>query len=102
MRNKPTLTEIVRDAALDNDFGTDRALVLVQRLNHVYGGDKGTRKALDELADILIGIQERARLIHQAAEQDCLSTRTAERQDAARRELERADEEQSAYLSQFM
>ena len=66
--NKRTRTELVRDAALDDDFGIDRALVLVKRLNYVYGEDKATKKVLSELADILIGVRMRARVIHQAAE----------------------------------
>ena len=65
---KPSVTEIVRDAALDDDFGIDRALVLVRRLNHVYGRDPSTKKALNELADILIGVQCRSRAIHQDIE----------------------------------
>ena len=69
MSNKPTRTELVRDAALDDDFGIDRALVLVKRLNYVYGEDKATKKVLSELADILIGVRARARVIHQTAEQ---------------------------------
>lgn len=69
MSRKPSHTEIVRDAALDDDMGTDRALVLVQRLKHAYGRDPATYKALDELADILIGIQNRQRQVHQLAEQ---------------------------------
>ena len=100
MRNKPTLTEIVRDAALDDDFSIDEALVLIQRLNHVYGEDKATKKALNRLADIVIGIQERARIIHQAAEREYQGC-AAERQDAARKALEAQDAEQDEYLSQF-
>lgn len=69
MSRKPSHTEIVRDAALDDDFGTHRALVLVHRLKHVYGRDDATYKVLDELADILIGIQDRQRQTHQLAEQ---------------------------------
>lgn len=68
MRNKPSPTEFVRDAALNDDMGIHRALVLVQRLNHVYGSDTATKKALGELADILIGVQDRQRQIHQLAE----------------------------------
>ena len=69
MSRQPTRTETVRDAALDTDMGTDRALILVKRLNHVYGRDAATKKVLSELADILIGVQSRARIIHQSAEQ---------------------------------
>jgi hypothetical protein len=69
MRNKPSLTELVRDAALDDDFSIDEGLVLIKRLNVVYGSDKATKKALNRLADILIGIQERRRTIHQTAEE---------------------------------
>ena len=75
MSNKPTRTELVRDAALDDDFGMDRALVLLRRLNYVYGRDKATKKVLGELADILIGIQQRARLTHQEAEQQVKAER---------------------------
>ncbi len=82
MRNQPTLTEIVRDAALDDDFGTDRALVLVKRLNRVYGKDPATKKVLDELADILIGVGQRARIIHQTAEQTYQAERDREEQIA--------------------
>ena len=70
MSRTPTRTETVRDAALDTDFGTDRALILVKRLNHVHGRDAATKKVLSELADILIGIQARARVIHQTAERE--------------------------------
>lgn len=101
MRNKPTLTEIVRDAALDDDCSTDEGLVLVKRLYHVYGSDPATRKVLTRLADILIGIQARQRLIHQAAEQQYRSA-PAERQDAARRALAEQDEAQLRELSQFL
>lgn len=69
MSRTPTLTEIVRDAALDNDCGIDRALVLIKRLNVVYGADPATKKALTELVDILVGVRTRQRLIHQTAEQ---------------------------------
>lgn len=69
MRNKPTLTEIVRDAALDDDFSIDEGLMLIKRLNAVYGDDKATKKVLNRLADILIGVQTRSRLVHQTAEQ---------------------------------
>lgn len=82
MRNKPTLTEIVRDAALDDDMGIDRALVLVKRLNHVYGSDKATKKALEEIVDILVGVRSRARLIHQTAEQKYQAERDSEEQIA--------------------
>lgn len=68
MRNTPTLTEIVRDAALDDDFSIDEALVLLLRLNTVYGRDPATKKALTRITDILIGVQQRQRTIHQAAE----------------------------------
>lgn len=68
MRNKPTRTELVRDAALDDDFSIDEALVLVKRLNRVYGGDAATKKVLDRLTDILIGVQGRSRIVHQTAE----------------------------------
>jgi hypothetical protein len=101
MRNKPTLTEVVRDAALDDDFSTDRALVLVKRLYHVYGKDEATKKVLNELADILIGIQERQRIIHQAAEQEYQGL-PAERADTARAALEAADAQQSAEMAQFL
>lgn len=101
MRNKPTLTEIVRDAALDDDCGADRGLILVQRLYHVYGSDPATKKALNELTDILIGIQERQRVIHQIAEQQYRSL-PAERQDAAKRALAEQDEAQLTELSQFL
>ena len=96
-----TLTEIVRDAALDDDFGTDRALVLVQRLNHVYGRDPATKKVLAELVDILAGIQERQRAIHQAAEQD-YQRHAAGRQDAANAELRRQDEAELEQLAQLL
>jgi hypothetical protein len=82
MRNTPTLTEIVRDAALNNDFGIDRALVLVKRLNHVYGKDAATRRALAELVDILISVRDQARIIHQTAEQKYQAERDAEEQIA--------------------
>jgi len=68
MRNKPTPTELVRDSALDDDFGLDRALVLIKRLNYVYGRDKATKKVLEELTDILIAVRQRARERHQEAE----------------------------------
>jgi hypothetical protein len=68
MSRQRTRTELVRDAALDDDFGIDRALVLVKRLNYVYGEDRATKKVLTELADILIGVRVRARIVHQAAE----------------------------------
>lgn len=101
MRNKPTLAEIVRDAALDDDCSTNEGLVLVKRLNYVYGGDPATKKVLTRLTDILIGIQERQRVIHQAAEQQHRSL-PAERQDAATRALKEADEAQLRELSQFL
>lgn len=75
MRNKPTLTELVRDAALDDDFGVDRALVLIKRLNYVYGRDKATKKVLEELTDILIAVRQRARARHQEAERRWLAER---------------------------
>jgi hypothetical protein len=68
MRNKPTSAELARDSALDDDFGIDRVLVLIKRLNYVYGRDKATRKVLEEAADILIGVRQRARQRHQEAE----------------------------------
>ena len=68
MSRLPSSTERVRDSALDDDCGADRALVLVKRLNHVYGRDAATKKVLNELADILIGVQARARQRHQTAE----------------------------------
>lgn len=68
MSKRPTLTEIVRDAALDNDCGVDRALVLVKRLNAVYGKDDATKKVLTELVDILVRVRASSRLIHQTAE----------------------------------
>jgi hypothetical protein len=68
MRNKPTSAETARDSALDDDFGIDRALVLIKRMNYVYGRDKATRKVLEELTDILIGVRQRARKRHQEAE----------------------------------
>jgi hypothetical protein len=77
MRNKPTLTELVRDAALDDDFGLDRALILIKRLNVVYGRDKATRKVLEELTDILIGVRVRARERHQEAERRRIAERDA-------------------------
>lgn len=98
MRNTPTLTELVRDAALDNDFGVDRLLVLLLRLKHVYGSDPATHKALDEMADILIGIQARSRTIHQTAERQG----TVERQDDAKRRLTEEDEAQVARMAQFL
>lgn len=82
MRNKPTLTEIVRDAALDDDFSIDEGLVLLRRLNRVYGADPATKKALDRIADILIGVQARQRLIHQTAEQRYQEERDAHEQCA--------------------
>ncbi len=100
MSRPPTLTELVRDAALDDDAGIHRALVLVKRLNVVYGRDAATRKALSELADILIGVQQRARCTHQAAER-AYQASAAERADAARRELAAQDEAQEAILAQF-
>jgi hypothetical protein len=69
MSRTPTRTELVRDAALDDDFSIDEALVLVLRLNEAYGRDKATKKALNRLTDILIGVQSRSRIIHQTAEQ---------------------------------
>jgi protein-disulfide isomerase-like protein with CxxC motif len=68
MSRQRTRTELVRDAALDDDFSIDRALVLVKRLNYVYGEDRATKKVLTELADILIGVRARARATHQDAE----------------------------------
>lgn len=68
MRNKPSSTERVRDSALDDDLGIDRALEILLKFNHVYGRDRTTKKYLNELADILIGVQQRARQRHQAAE----------------------------------
>ena len=82
MSNKPTLTERVRDAALDDDFGIDRALVLVKRLNYVYGRDPATKKALEELVDILIGVRRRARITHQTAEQRYQAERDEQEQIA--------------------
>ena len=82
MRNKPTRTELVRDAALDDDFGIDRALVLLRRLNYEYGRDAATKKVLSELADILIGIQARARVVHQTADQQYQAERDQEEQIA--------------------
>lgn len=82
MRNKPTRTETVRDAALDDDFSIDEALVLVRRLNEVYGADKATKKVLNRLADILIGVQCRSRLVHQTAEQRYQAERDAQEQIA--------------------
>jgi hypothetical protein len=82
MSNKPTLTEIVRDAALDDDFSIDEGLVLIKRLNAVYGKDKATKKALSRLADILIGVQQRSRLIHQTAERTYQAARDEQEQIA--------------------
>ena len=82
MRKTPTLTEIVRDAALDDDFGVDRALVLIKRMNYVYGRDPATKKVLEELADILIGVRRRARIIHQTAEQKYQAERDEQEQIA--------------------
>jgi len=82
MRNKPTPAETARDSALDDDFGLDRALVLVKRLNYVYGRDPATHKVLTELADHLIGIKQRARARHQSAERDYRAARDSEEQIA--------------------
>ena len=68
MSRRTTRTELVRDAALDNDLSLDEALVLLRRLNHVYGRDPATKKVLSRLVDIVIGHQQRDRLIHQDAE----------------------------------
>jgi hypothetical protein len=82
MSRQRTRTELVRDAALDDDFGIDRALVLVKRLNYVYGEDRATKKVLTELADILIGVRARARATHQAAERAYQAERDIDEQIA--------------------
>jgi hypothetical protein len=102
MRNKPTLTEVVRDAALNNDMGIDRALVLVERLYHAHGKkDDATKKAFSELVDILARVRGEQRLIHQTAEQQHRQP-AAERQDAARQALEEDDTLRLDELSQFL
>lgn len=82
MTRQPTRTERVRDAALDNDLSLDEALVLLRRLNHVYGEDKATKKVLSRLVDIVIGHQQRDRIIHQSAERAYKAERDIEEQIA--------------------
>ena len=78
MSKTPTRTELVRDAALDDDFSLDEALVLIKRLNAAYGKDVATKKVLNRLVDILIGVQSRSRIVHQTAEQAYQAERTAD------------------------
>jgi len=78
MSKTPTRTELVRDAALDDDFSLDEGLVLLKRLNRAYGADPATKKVLDRLTDILIGVQSRSRIVHQTAEQAYQAERTAD------------------------
>lgn len=68
MSKPPTPLEMARDSALDDDCSLDRALILLKRLHVFYGRDPATKKVLNELVDIQIKVQRRARQRHQAAE----------------------------------
>ena len=75
MSKPPTPLELARDSALDDDCSLDRALVLLKRLNYFYGKDPATKRVLNELVDIQIAVQQRARQRHQAAERAYLLER---------------------------
>ena len=70
----PTPDELARDSALDDDMALHRALRIIQLFYRVYGKDKVTRRYLEEMADILIAVRQRARTRHQEAERRRVQT----------------------------
>lgn len=97
----PTPLELERDAAMDDEAGLQRALRIVRAFYEVYGEHETTARYIDELSDILIAVKQRARARHQKAERNRLCN-AAERQDAAKRELEQQDAAELARLAQFL
>lgn len=64
----PTVIDRERDAALDDEAALHRSLRIIRAFYEVYGGNPTTARYIEELADHLIGVKQRARERHQDAE----------------------------------